>query len=236
MKFGILQFPGSNSDQDTYYAIKDVLGEPVEFIWHREKEISGVDCVILPGGFSFGDYLRTGAIAKVSPIIEAVRKYADNGGLVIGISNGFQILCEADLLPGALMENVDLQFICGFVNVRVENADTRFTSLCKAGQVLSIPIAHQLGNYVCDPQTLTKMEANKQIILRYCDAQGNVTPEANQSGSTANIAGIINERGNVAGMMPYPERAVENILGGTDGRLIFASMLQNQAEQLTSSK
>lgn len=230
MRFGVVQFPGSNCDQDAYYAVRDVLGEPVDYIWHQEKDISGLDCVILPGGFSYGDYLRTGAVARFSPVMEAVQKHADNGGLVIGICNGFQILCEAHLLPGALVANTGLRFICRYVNVRVEHSDSRFTNTCKPGQVLSIPIAHHGGNYVCDPDVLARMEANKQIILRYCDEQGNVTQEANPNGSMANIAGIINERGNVAGMMPHPERAAEEILGSADGQLILASMVVKYAE------
>ncbi|MGC8861910.1 MAG: phosphoribosylformylglycinamidine synthase subunit PurQ [Armatimonadota bacterium] len=226
MKFGVIQFPGSNCDQDAYYAIRDVLGQPVSYVWHRETDLSGYDCVILPGGFSYGDYLRTGAIARFSPVMNAVQEFADAGGCVIGICNGFQILCEAHMLPGALLANRTLRFRCKYVNLRVENDSSDFTHLCKRGQVLRIPIAHHGGCYYCEPETLARLEENDRILLRYCDEQGNVTEDANPNGSLANIAGIINDRGNVAGMMPHPERAVEDLLGSTDGVFILKSIVE----------
>lgn len=226
MKFGVVIFPGSNCDQDAYYAVKDVLGQPVEYIWHQSTDVSGFDCIILPGGFSYGDYLRTGAVAKFSPVMNAIGEFADKGGRVIGICNGFQILCESGLLPGALIANTGLRFICKYVNLRVENNKTDFTNLCQPGQVLSVPIAHHGGNYYADPDTLARIEDNGQVILRYCDAGGNVTDEANPNGSVNNIAGIINKRGNVAGMMPHPERAMESVLCGTDGKLIMQSIVE----------
>jgi len=234
MKFGVVQFPGSNCDQDAYYAVRDVLQQPVEYIWHQETDVSGFDCIILPGGFSYGDYLRTGAVARFSPVMEAVQRHAEAGGLVLGICNGFQILCEAHMLPGALIANTGLRFICRYVNVRVEHTDSAFTNRCRPGQVLSIPIAHHGGNYVCEPETLERMEAKGQIILRYCDGQGNVTARANPNGSMANIAGIVNERGNVAGMMPHPERAAEKILGSEDGVEILASIVEGLRPQVRS--
>lgn len=229
MKFGVIQFPGSNCDQDAYFAVRDILKQPVEYIWHQSASVDGFDCIILPGGFSYGDYLRTGAIAKFSPVMSAVREFADNGGLVIGICNGFQILCEAGLLPGALIPNIGLRFICRYVSVRVENSTSNFTNLCCKGQVLRIPIAHHGGNYYCDPETLAALEDNDRVLLRYCDENGNVTDEANPNGSLNNIAGILNERGNVAGMMPHPERAVESMLGSEDGLYILKSIVERLA-------
>lgn len=229
MKFGVIQFPGSNCDQDAYFAIRDILKQPVEYIWHQSASVESFDCIILPGGFSYGDYLRTGAIAKFSPVMSAVREFADNGGLVIGICNGFQILCEAGLLPGALIPNIGLRFICRYVSVRVENSTSNFTNLCCKGQVLRIPIAHHGGNYYCDPETLAVLEDNDLVLLRYCDENGNVTDEANPNGSLNNIAGILNERGNVAGMMPHPERAVESMLGSEDGLYILKSIVERLA-------
>lgn len=225
MKFGVVVFPGSNCDQDAYYAVRDVLKQPVEYIWHQQTDLSGYDCVILPGGFSYGDYLRTGAVARFSPVMNAAQEFADNGGRVIGICNGFQILCEAQLLPGALVPNVGLRFICKYVNVRVENSASDFSNLCATGQTLRIPIAHHGGNYYCEADTLKALQDGNQILLRYCDEQGLATDEANPNGSLFNIAGIINERGNVAGMMPHPERAVEPLLGSEDGRLILESIV-----------
>ncbi|MEN6522023.1 MAG: phosphoribosylformylglycinamidine synthase subunit PurQ [Armatimonadota bacterium] len=226
MKFGVVVFPGSNCDQDAYYAVRDVLKQPVEYIWHQDNDLKGSDCVILPGGFSYGDYLRTGAVARFSPVMEAVQQHAAKGGYVIGICNGFQILCEAHLLPGALVANTGLKFICKYVNLRPENLNTPWTHKCNEGQALRIPIAHQGGNYTCDPETLQQIEDNGQVILRYCDERGVVSAEANPNGSLNNIAGIINEKGNVAGMMPHPERAVEKILGSDDGVAILRSVIE----------
>lgn len=226
MKFGVVTFPGSNCDQDAYHAVRDVLKQPVEYIWHQTADVSGFDCIILPGGFSYGDYLRGGAVAKFSPVMKAVRDFADKGGRVIGICNGFQILCESGLLPGAHLANTGLRFICRHVDLRVENDSSDFTNLCRKGQVLSIPIAHHAGSYFCDADTLKQLEDNGRVILRYCDKSGNVTKEANPNGSLNNIAGIINERGNVAGMMPHPERVVEPLLGNTDGALIMQSIVE----------
>ena len=227
MKFGVVIFPGSNCDQDAYYAVRDVLKQPVEYIWHQSTDVSGFDCIILPGGFSYGDYLRTGAVAKFSPVMNAVHEFADKGGKLIGICNGFQILCESGLLPGALIPNTGLRFICKYVNLKVANSSSTFTHLCKADQVLKIPIAHHGGNYYCDPDTLQKLEDNGQVLLRYCDEAGNVNESTNPNGSLNNIAGIINKKGNVAGMMPHPERAVEPILGGDDGKLILQSIVES---------
>lgn len=229
MKFGVVIFPGSNCDQDAYYAVRDVLKQPVEYIWHQDTDLSGFDCVILPGGFSYGDYLRTGAVAKFSPVMNSVQEFAANGGRVIGICNGFQILCESGLLPGALISNDGLRFICKYVNLKVENNSTDFTNRCTAGQVLNIPIAHHGGNYYCDPATLRELEDERRILLRYCDELGNVTTEANPNGSLNNIAGILNAKGNVAGMMPHPERAVEPLLGSDDGALILQSIVERLA-------
>lgn len=225
MKIGVVVFPGSNCDHDCQYIFQDVLGQSVEMIWHKETLLTGVDAIVLPGGFSYGDYLRTGAIARFSPVMGAVKEFARKGGLVIGICNGFQILLEAGLLPGVMLRNTSLNFICRDVYVKVENAATRFTNRCESGQVLKIPIAHADGNYYTDPVTLGGIKANAQVIFRYCTAEGKVTPEANPNGSLDNIAGIMNADGNVLGMMPHPERSAEAVLGNDDGRLIFLSML-----------
>jgi len=225
MKFAVAVFPGSNCDVDAYRALHDVLGQKVEYLWHRETDLSGFDGVILPGGFSYGDYLRPGAIARFSPLMTSVMRFARDGGIVIGVCNGFQLLTEAGLLPGAFLRNRDLMFVCDTVSVRVENTDTVFTHRCQAGQVLRLPIAHGDGNYTVDPATLAGMEQRGQVILRYCSPDGTVDEAHNPNGSVANIAGIINEQGNVAGMMPHPERAVENLLGGTDGLFILQSMV-----------
>lgn len=224
MKFGVVVFPGSNCDHDTYHVISKVIGQPVDFIWHKEEDISRFDAIILPGGFSYGDYLRTGAIARFSPVMRSVVKFAREGGLVMGICNGFQILCESGLLPGALLRNRDLKFICEHVNIRVENADTPFTSESVPGQILSLPIAHGDGNYFCDATTLAQLEAEDRVIFRYCDAKGNLTDAANPNGSLKSIAGICNTERNVLGMMPHPERASEDLLGCNDGRVIFRSL------------
>jgi phosphoribosylformylglycinamidine synthase subunit PurQ / glutaminase len=224
MKFGVVVFPGSNCDHDTYHVISKVIGQPVDFIWHKESEIDRYDAVILPGGFSYGDYLRCGAIARFSPVMRAITGFANNGGMVIGICNGFQILCEAGLLPGALLRNRDLKFICSHVNVRVERVDTPFTSACSVGQVLSMPVAHGEGNYFCDQAVMDELEREDRIIFRYCDENGEATEPANINGSLRNIAGVCNRDRNVIGLMPHPERASESVLGSNDGRAIFLSM------------
>jgi len=226
-KFGVVVFPGSNCDHDAYHALKHVMKQDAHFIWHKDTTLGDVDAVILPGGFSYGDYLRTGAIARFSPVMQEVVKFAEAGGTVIGICNGFQILLEAGLLPGAILRNRSLQFICRQVTLNVENAQTRFTSACAPGALLKIPIAHGEGNYFADNETLRELEDNKQIVFRYCDDAGAVTDETNPNGSLLNIAGIVNRRGNVLGMMPHPERAVESALGSTDGRGIFASIIDH---------
>jgi len=227
VKIGVLVFPGSNCDHDCEHVFKDVLGQHVTMVWHKETSLSGLDGIILPGGFSYGDYLRTGAIARFSPVMGAVKDFAQQGGLVIGVCNGFQILLEAGLLPGAMLRNRSLHFICKDVYVRVENAATPFTSACQPGQVLKIPVAHADGNYYTDPVTLAGLQANAQVVFRYCTTEGKVTPEANPNGSLDNIAGILNAEGNVLGMMPHPERSAEEMLGNEDGRLILASMVES---------
>ena len=224
MKFGVVVFPGSNCDHDAYHVISKVIGQPVDFIWHRDSNLDGYDCIVLPGGFSYGDYLRTGAIASLSPIMRSVVGFANHGGIVVGICNGFQILCESGLLPGALLRNASLAFACRHVNLRVERQDTVFTRDYAKGQVLSIPIAHGDGNYFCDDSTLERLEGEGQVLFRYVDAKGEPTAESNPNGSRNNIAGIINDRGNVLGMMPHPERASEDALGSADGRGIFTSL------------
>jgi len=227
MRFGVIVFPGTNCDMDAYHVLDQVLCQEVRYVWHGERSLAGLDAVVLPGGFAYGDYLRTGAIARFSPVMDAVAAFAEADGLVIGICNGFQILCEAGLLPGALMQNSHLQFRCQWVHLRVENAATPFTTACHSGQVLAMPIAHFEGNYYADDATLAELNARGQILLRYCMPTGEVTDAANPNGSLQNIAGIVNRRGNVFGLMPHPERACEAILGGTDGRLIFESMLRS---------
>ena len=229
MKFGVVVFPGSNCDHDTYHVISKVIGQPVDFIWHKESDISRFDAIILPGGFSYGDYLRTGAIARFSPVMNSVVRFANEGGLVMGICNGFQILCEAGLLPGALLRNRDLKFVCEHVNIRVEQTDTPFTQVCTEGQVLSLPVAHGDGNYFCDQETLAELEGEGRVVFRYCDAAGNATDAANPNGSLHNIAGICNRTRNVLGLMPHPERAIEPLLGGTDGLPMFRSLLGSLA-------
>jgi len=233
MKIGVVVFPGSNCDQDCQHIFKDVLGQYVEMIWHKETLLAGLDAIVLPGGFSYGDYLRTGAIARFSPVMGAVKEFAKKGGMVLGICNGFQILLEAGLLPGAMLRNHSLHFICKDVYVKVENAATAFTGSCESWQILKIPIAHADGNYYTDPVTLAGLQANAQVVFRYCDQDGKVMPEANPNGSLNSIAGIINAEGNVLGMMPHPERCAEDALGNEDGRSIFLSMLEElKAKQL----
>src|SRR5215217_377060 len=226
MNIGVVVFPGSNCDHDCQHVFRDVLGQSVQMVWHKEASLKGLDAVVLPGGFSYGDYLRTGAIARFSPVMGAVTTFADEGGMVLGICNGFQILLEAGLLPGAMLRNRSLNFICKDVYIKVENAATPFTGACQSGQVLKIPIAHADGNYYTDPVTLASIKANAQVIFRYCTADGRVTPEASPNGSLDNIAGIRNAAGNVLGMMPHPERSAESLLGNEDGRLILASMIE----------
>ncbi len=226
MKFGVAVYPGSNCDYDTYRVIRDVLKEDVQLIDYRRTDIDNYDCIILPGGFSFGDYLRPGTLASHTPLTGAIKDFAKKGKLVIGICNGFQILTEAHLLPGALMPNIHGKFVCRHQYLRVENADTPFTNQCEEGQILKIPIAHHDGNYFVDEDTLRKMEDNGQIILRYCDEFGNITEEANPNGSIRNIAGVSNEKKNVFGLMPHPERASESILGTEDGLYILRSILE----------
>ncbi len=227
LTFGVVVFPGSNCDHDAYYTCKKILGHDAVFLWHKEADLRGADVIILPGGFSYGDYLRCGAIARFSPVMREVVRFAQSGGTVIGICNGFQILQEAGLLPGVLLRNASLRFACKYVRLRVENTETRFTRLCSPGDVLSIPIAPGDGNYFTDPDTLKRLEDNRQIVFRYCEADGSVTDGANPNGSLANIAGIVNEQGNVLGMMPHPERAADPLLGHTDGQKIFRSMIES---------
>jgi phosphoribosylformylglycinamidine synthase I len=224
MKFGVVVFPGSNCDHDAYHVVSKHVGQPVDFIWHKQTDLSGYDALIVPGGFSYGDYLRAGALARFSPVMTAVKDFASSGKFVFGVCNGFQILCESGLLPGALIRNRDLHFVCKHVNIRVENARMPYTTELEAGEVLSIPIAHAEGNYVCDDETFAGLEENDQIVFRYCDESGEITDEANPNGARSNIAGICNKEGNVLGMMPHPERACEELLGPNDGRDIFRSL------------
>ena len=224
MKFGVIVFPGSNCDHDAYHVISKHVGQPVDFIWHRDTDLSTYDAVIIPGGFSYGDYLRAGALARFSPVMSSVQEFAARGGFVLGVCNGFQILCEAGLLPGALIRNRDLHFICQHVNVRVETTETPFTHGLKAGDVLSLPVAHGEGNYVCDDATLEELKREDRIVFRYADAAGQLTDEANVNGSRESIAGICSRERNVLGMMPHPERACEDLLGSADGRDIFRSL------------
>jgi phosphoribosylformylglycinamidine synthase len=226
MKFGVLVFPGSNCDHDTFHVIAEVAQRPVTFLWHDSEDLQGVDAVLVPGGFAYGDYLRTGAIARFSPVMQAVRKFAGGGGLVLGICNGFQILTEAGLLPGALMRNAGLKYICKQVHLRVETSGSPFTNLLQKDSVLQIPIGHMEGNYFCSPEDLHILEAEDRIAFRYCSAAGEVTPQANPNGSLANIAGVLNENRNVLGMMPHPDRSSEKLLGSADGWNIFASMVE----------
>lgn len=225
MKFGVIIFPGSNCDHDCYYAIESVIKRPVEFIWHRETTLSGFDAIILPGGFAYGDYLRTGAIARFSPVMRAVREFADSGALVIGICNGYQILMEAGLLPGALLPNVGMKYVCRFLHLRTETVSTPFTNALATSQILHIPIGHGEGNFYADEETLKRIEDDGQVAFRYVNAQGEATGEANPNGSLNNIAGIVNTKHNVLGMMPHPDRSSEQILGSVDGKLIFESMI-----------
>ena len=229
MKFGVVVFPGSNCDSDTLHALRDVLNQDAVFLWHKDHDLKGVDCVVLPGGFAHGDYLRSGAIAKFSPLMREVGEHAARGGLVLGICNGFQVLLELGLLPGAMLRNKNLKFLCRFVTLRVENERTAFTNRARKGQVLRIPIAHFDGNYYAPPKVLDDVERNSQVVLRYADEQGRLTEEANVNGSMRSIAGLVNKAGNVMGLMPHPERASEALLGGTDGRVILESVIRGRA-------
>jgi phosphoribosylformylglycinamidine synthase len=227
MKFGVIVFPGTWSDTDCFHVVDEIFKQPVEYIWHKETDISSYDCVILPGGFSYGDYLRSGAIARFAPVMKAVEEFANSGGPVIGICNGFQILCESGLLPGVLTRNSHLQFRCDWVNLRVETTHSAFTSSARVGQILKVPISHGEGNYYADQNTLDLLEENNQIAFRYCSTNGAITDESNPNGAARNIAGITNVGGNVLGMMPHPERCCEEILGGIDGRVIFESVIRS---------
>jgi phosphoribosylformylglycinamidine synthase I len=225
LKFGVVIFPGSNCDYDTYYALEDVCKQETTFLWHKEHDLKNVDCVVLPGGFSYGDYLRSGSIAAFSPLMQEVKEFALKGGLVLGICNGFQVLLELGLLPGAMLRNKNLKFLCQFVHIRVENDKTPFSHRAKKGQILKIPIAHFDGNYFAPPGTIQEIKTNSQIVFRYSDAEGQINEEANVNGSAESIAGLINKAGNVLGMMPHPERASEVLLGSKDGLVIFESII-----------
>ncbi len=231
MKFGVIIFPGSNCDHDAFWTVQHVAMQSATFLWHESHDLENCDAVIVPGGFAYGDYLRTGAIAKFSPVMESVRKFANAGGLVLGICNGFQILCESGLLPGALMRNIGLKYVCKPVQVCVENAATPFTNACAQGEVLTIPIGHMEGNYFCDSETLAELQRENRVVFRYCSPTGEINPAANPNGSLENIAGICNAGGNVIGMMPHPERSAEPELGGTDGMKIFQSMVGAMANR-----
>jgi phosphoribosylformylglycinamidine synthase I len=236
MKFGVVVFPGTWSDCDFHHVVSEVLHQPVKYVWHRERDLGDVDCVILPGGFSYGDYLRAGAVAGRSPVVDAIREFAAKGGLVLGSCNGFQILCEAGMLPGALMRNECLQYRCQSTHLVVDNVDTPFTRGLRVGQVLTMPISHGEGKYHVDAATLAAMRVRNQIVFRYATAEGQVTRAANPNGSFENIAGIVNEGGTVLGMMPHPERAAEAVVGGTDGLLLFQSLLGSLVEDGTFLK
>jgi phosphoribosylformylglycinamidine synthase I len=234
MKFGVIIFPGSNCDHDAFWTVEQVVKQSVTFLWHESHDLENCDAIIVPGGFSYGDYLRTGAIAKFSPVMESVRKFADRGGLVLGICNGFQILCEAGLLPGALMRNAGLKYVCKPVHVRVENADTPFTHTTQKGDVLCIPIGHMEGNYFCDEATHKELQRDDRIVFRYSNLTGEITKDTNPNGSLDNIAGICSPGRNVIGMMPHPERASEPELGCTDGVKIFESMVRAGVDVLAA--
>src|SRR5688572_1601371 len=231
MNFAVLQFPASNCDQDAVHALRDVMGHSARLVWHKETSLGDADAVIVPGGFSYGDYLRTGAIARFSPIMQAVQNFAAQGGTVLGICNGFQILCEAGLLPGALIRNRSLQFRCEHVFIETVNRKSAFTQSIPSGKLLRVPIAHGEGCYFADPDQLKRLEANGQVLWRYVNDKGETTEIANPNGSLQNIAGLMNERGNVAGLMPHPERAIEPLLGSEDGRLIFESVVTALSEK-----
>lgn len=225
MKFGVVTFPGSNCDHDMHYVLKHVLQQDVVSLWHKDTDLQGCEAVVLPGGFSYGDYLRSGAIARFSPIMERVMDFARKGGYVLGICNGFQILCEARLLPGALLHNDTRKFVCKNVHLKVQTTDTAFTALCKPGQVLKVPVAHGEGRYFADEATLKELERQDRVLFRYCDRNGNVDAASNPNGSAGNIAGICNAERNVFGLMPHPERCSEEVLGNEDGRVLFESLV-----------
>lgn len=227
MRFAIVVFPGTWSDTDCYHQVVNVLGQEADYVWHQETALKKYDCVILPGGFSYGDYLRPGAMAGLSPVMEGVRRFAKAGGLVIGICNGFQVLCESGLLPGALLRNSHLQYRCQWTHLRTERTDLPFTNRCRPDQVLQVPVSHGEGNYFADPETLARLEGDGRVLFRYCEADGAVSQEANPNGAINNIAGIINQEGNVLGMMPHPERSCEELLGSTDGNFIFQSIIDS---------
>lgn len=229
MRFGVVVFPGTWSDVDCFHVLDEVLGQEVSYVWHKETDLSSYDCVVLPGGFSYGDYLRCGAIARFSPVMESVVDFAGRGGVVIGICNGFQVLCESGLLPGALLRNDSLEFRCEWVNLRVDNTDTAFTRNCESGQSLRVPISHGEGRYYAEESTLKTLEEEGRVLFRYCSDDGEVTRESNPNGSLNGIAGISNRQGNVLGMMPHPERCCEPVLGGTDGLYIFESVIESLA-------
>ena len=233
MKFGVDVFPGTWSDKDCFHVIDNVLDQPVEYVWHKDTDLTGFDCIILPGGFSYGDYLRCGAIARFSPIMKSVEAFANAGGLVYGICNGFQILCESGLLPGILMRNDHLQFRCEWTNLRIESSTSPFTSNAEVGQVISVPISHGEGNYFADNATLDEIEKNGQVLFRYSTLEGRTTKDSNPNGSLNNIAGITNREGNVLGMMPHPERCCDPLLGSTDGEVIFRSIADSWATRIS---
>ena len=236
MKFAVVVFPGSNCDHDAYYAVKHVLGHDAAFVWHKDTTLGGADVVVLPGGFAHGDYLRTGAIARFSPVMAEVKKFADAGGPVLGICNGFQVLLEAGLLPGAMLRNRSVKFQCEHVFVRVEQTDTPFTAACRRGQILRIPIAHGEGNYYAEPETIERLERNRQVVFRYTTANGEVTDAANPNGSVNHIAGLCNESRNVVGLMPHPERACELAVGSADGLLLFESVLKTMTQGVVAAE
>jgi phosphoribosylformylglycinamidine synthase I len=227
LRFGIVVFPGSNCDHDTHYVLKDICGQDTFYLWHKDHDLNNADCVILPGGFSYGDYLRSGAIAKFSPLMQELQEFAQKGGLVLGICNGFQVLLELELLPGAMLRNKNLKFLCEFVNLSLENDQTPFSNRGGKNQVLRIPIAHFDGNYYASDATIEEIKANNQIVFRYADEKGRITEKANVNGSLESIAGLINKQRNVLGMMPHPERASESLLGSEDGRIIFESIIHH---------
>ena len=227
MRFGIVVFPGTWSDTDCYYVVSDILGQQADYVWHQETDLSFYDCLVLPGGFSYGDYLRAGAIARFSPVMTSLHRFVAQGRPVIGICNGFQILCEAGLLPGVLRRNRHLEYRCQWTSLLTERNDTPFSQNCQRGQVLQVPVSHGEGNYYADDSTLAQLEEEGRVLFRYCDSSGKVTDSANPNGSAHNIAGIVNERGNVLGMMPHPERSCEEILGSCDGNLIFQSIVDS---------